>query len=132
MWGNHCEYIYANQRYGNGGTAASVFRAPMQGLLYANEFGLNAYLNAIENFNPNAANDVHSWIPQGLPYDLFDNNVDFSTAVNDNVIAAYTNRNLFDALLPNTRSIPQYRISVLQINNLQAAAVNDLFTSYNY
>ncbi|MEO7445028.1 MAG: hypothetical protein ABIT96_01940 [Ferruginibacter sp.] len=50
MWGNHCEYIYTNRRYGNGGTASLDFTAPMQNTNYNNDAatGLNAYLNALE------------------------------------------------------------------------------------
>ena len=140
MWGNHCQYIYTNRRYGNGGNYAA-FRAGMQAIGFPNIAAdplatpptpaINAYLWAIENFNPNAFGDVHNWIPQGLPFDLVDDQVDVGTAVVDNV-NVYSNRDCFDALTPNVRSIGEYRNRLLQLNNAQTAQVTNLFTSYNY
>jgi hypothetical protein len=137
MWGNHCQYVYSNRHYGNGGTAAANFTTRMQGIEYQNiNGGLNAHLNAIENHNPNATNVNWAWIPEGLPYDLFDNANDNVTINNnrpiDNVIG-YTNQQCFNALQSDVRSIPAFRDRLLQLNgNNQQAQVNELFQNYGY
>jgi hypothetical protein len=136
MWGNHCQYVYSNRHYGNGGTAAANFTARMQGIEYQNiGGGLNAHLNAIENHNPNA-NVIWTWIPEGLPYDLFDNANDNITIGNtrpiDNVLG-YTNQQCFNALQSDVRSIPAFRDRLLQLNgNNQQAQINQLLQSYGY
>ena len=67
MWGNHCEFVFTNRHYGNGGGAAGYI-ARIQGFQFTNSpappfgNGLNAYLNAIENFNPNKVIDEQRWI----------------------------------------------------------------------
>lgn len=57
MWGNHCEYVFSDRQYGNGGANGGFgvgFTARMQGADWQNiPGGLNANLNAIENHNPN-------------------------------------------------------------------------------
>ena len=132
MWGNHCQYVYANMHYGNCGTAAANFTTRMQGIEYQNiGGGLNAHLNAIENHNPNATNVNWPWIPEGLPYDLIDvigeNNPEI-----DNV-AGYTNQQCFNALQSDVRSIPDFRKRILQQNgNNQQVQVNALFNEYRY
>ena len=187
MWGNHCLYVYANRHYGNGGTAAANFTARMQGTDYQNiGGGLSAHLNAIENhnpnatnvnwpwipevlpydlfdnendnvtisttastnqlpglnchlaslesFNPNSINGIWPWIPEGLPYDLFDdrNDAAFNGFVTDNV-NGYINSQLFNALQSDVRSIPAFRDRLLQLNgNNQQVQVNALFNAYNY
>ncbi|MEJ7822824.1 MAG: hypothetical protein WKF85_10910 [Chitinophagaceae bacterium] len=140
MWGNHCKYIFTNRHYGNGGAIGSFldggFTARLQGTDWENQAnGLNAYLNAIENFNPIDPFDAHRWIPQGLPYDLIDNRNDFNFNFNlpvDNVFG-YTNQQCFDALQSDVRSIPAFRDRLLQQNeNNQAANVTDLFFRYGY
>jgi hypothetical protein len=127
MWGNHCEYIYSNRHW-----ARTVPQARMQGTNYPNVLsGLNCYFNAIENFNPILQADIWRWIPQGLPYDLVDANVE-SGLVND-LVNGYTNRLCFNALLANTQSIQVFGNTLLQQNaNLQSNQVRQLFTSYNY
>jgi hypothetical protein len=57
MWGNHCEYIFTNRHYGNGGANGAFnvggFTARLQGADWQNVAGgLNCNLNAIENHNP--------------------------------------------------------------------------------
>lgn len=142
MWGNHCEYIYANRHYGTGGNAAATFIARMQGAIWANPTttltnvnttpNLNCYLAALESNNPNSVNDTWPWIPQGLPYDLFDDRNDFPTPINDNV-AGYSYQQLFNGLQTDVRSIPAYRDRLLQLNgNNQQVQVNALFNAYNY
>ena len=132
MWGNHCQYVYTNRHYGNGGTANANFTARMQGIEYQNiGGGLNAYLNAIENHNPNATNVIWTWIPEGLPYDLIDV-IGENNPVIDNV-AGYTNQQCFNALQSDVRSIPDFRIRLLQQNgNNQQLQVNALFNEYHY
>ena len=134
MWGNHCQYVYANRHYGNGGTANADFRTTMQNQFFINGSvaGLNCHLSALESFNPNNIGDVHRWIPQGLPYDLIDNRNDAPNPVIDNV-AGYTNQQTFNALQSDVRSIPAFRDRLLQLNgNNQQAQVNALFNEYNY
>lgn len=139
MWGNFCGYYYTDKRYGNGGggfgytEANGDFVARLQ-FVYGNvPGGLNAYLNAIEDFRPNANNDFQRWIPKGLCYDLIDGAVEPSaTMVIDNV-DSYSPANCFFALQPDVRSITQYRDRLLvQNSNRQAAQVITLFSSYNY
>ncbi len=134
MWGNHCEYIYSNRHYGNGGTAASVFTAPMQGFAYSNTSvaGLTPYLAALESHNPNSTNDTWPWIPQGLPYDLFDDRNDGGFPVIDNVIN-YSYQQSFNALQNDIKSVPAFRNRLLQQNgNSQQIQVTQLFTQYGY
>lgn len=141
MWGNHIEYIFTNRHYGNGGANGSFanggFTARLQGSDWQNiPGGLNCYLNAVENHDPNAANDVHRWIPQGICYDLHDNENDFLTIANtrpfDNVFG-YTTGQCFNALQSDVRSIPDFRTRLLQQNgNSQQTSVNQLFQQYGY
>ena len=139
MWGNHIGYTYIDRHYGNGGSAANNFNAPMQGTNWFNAGstastnqlpGLNCYLAAIESFNHNA-NERYRWIPQGLPYDLFDATGETSPVI-DNV-AGYTNQQCFGALQSDIRSIPAFRDRLLQQNgNNQQAQVTNLFFRYGY
>ncbi len=136
MWGNHCGYVYSERNYGNGGSASANFTARMQSIEYSNNTvpGLNAYLGALESHNPNNAGDVYRWIPQGLPYDLFDNRNDFPLGgpVIDNV-SNYTSQLCFTALQSDVRSIPAFRDRLLQLNgNNQQAQVIQLFNQYGY
>ncbi len=138
MWGNHCEYIFSNRHYGNGGRNGSFltggFTAGLQGTDWQNVPGLNANLNAIENHNPSPNIDVHWWIPQGLPYDLIDDRNDeaFGGLVIDNV-AGYTTQECFNALLSDVRTVPAFRNKLLQQNgNDQIVNVNDLFFGNGY
>jgi len=91
---------------------------------------LNAYLNALENHNPNLPEDVHRWIPQGLCYDLIDP-VGEPQPI-DNVVG-YTSEQCFIALQPDVTSVPLFRDRILQQNgNIQFINVNDLFFRYGY
>ena len=137
MWGNHVEKIYADRYFGNGGTASNQFTSLLQGQLFGNNMtvtpNLNANLWAIENFNPNRVQDVHRWIPQGLPYDLFDNINEFPTPnINDNA-NGYTIIQVFNALQPSIVSIPAFRDRLLvNSGNTQQLEVNQLFQQYGY
>ncbi len=140
MWGNHCEFIFTNRHYGNGGANGAFgvgFTARMQFTDYENvPGGLNANLNALENHNPNLTADVHRWIPQGICYDLIDNRNDFvtigNTRPNDNV-SGYTTQQCFNALLPNVRDIPAFKDRLLiQNGNNQQSQLNQLFSDYGY
>lgn len=138
MWGNHIQYLFTNRHYGNGGANGAFgtgFTARSQGTDWQNmPGGLNAYLRAIENFNPNNANDVHRWIPQGLPYDLTDAAGETFPVV-DNV-NGYTNGQCFNALQSDVRTIAAFRTRLIQqtplISNPQLPQVNALFNAYNY
>ena len=134
MWGNHCEYIFANRKYGvmNGITTR------MQSAEFSNptNSGLSCFFDAIENFNPNNTGEKWSWIPQGLPYDLNDNRNEQILGgfpnIND-AVNSYTNQQIFNALQSDVRSIPAFRNRLLlQNNNNQAANVNLLFNQYGY
>ena len=140
MWGYHCEFIFTNRHYGNGGAFGGFgvgFTALSQGIDWPNNGGLNAYLNAVENFNPNLNNpnrDPWQWIPQGLPYDLFDDKNDAALGgfIIDNV-AGYTAQQCFNALQSDVRTIPAFRNRLLQQNAFsQQSQVNALFNAYNY
>lgn len=135
MWGNHCEKIYSERHYGNGGAVAATFRSILQNQIFLNNsvFGLNANFSAIESFNPNRVADIWRWIPQGLPYNLWDNrNDNITTTLNDNV-TGYTINQSFNALQPDVRSIPAFRDRLLlQNGNSQQLQVNQLFNAYNY
>ena len=88
-------------------------------------------MNAIEDFSPSRMNEVFRWIPEGIYYDMFDLRNE-ATPVIDNV-SGYTNQQLFQALGPNVKSMPQYRVRVLlENNNNQSAQVIQLFSQYNY
>ncbi len=110
----------------------------MQGFLFTNPTptGLNCFLNAIENFNPNNNGDIWSWIPQGLPYDLIDDrndNITISSLRPIDNVNSYTNQQIFNALQSDVRSIAAFRDRLLQQNgNNQAANVNLLFQQYGY
>ncbi|TAF95842.1 MAG: hypothetical protein EAZ47_02895 [Bacteroidetes bacterium] len=135
MWGNHIEKWYSERHYGNGGAVATNFFSRMQGLAFFNDAtsGLNANYWAIERFNPNRTQDVHRWIPQGIPYDLFDNRNDNNVGnVIDNV-NGFTINQSYNALQSDVRSIPAFRDRLLQQNgNAQQAQVNQLFERYGY
>ena len=143
MWGTHCEKIFSNRHYGNGNIvfgSGGTFISRLQGE-WTNGNGLNANLNAIENFNPTinqllgTLTDPHQWIPQGLPYDLIDERNDFNFNQNlpvDNV-QNYTTGQIFNGLQPQVRTVNQFRTTLLQQNNNnQAAEVNNLFSRYGY
>ncbi len=142
MWGNHCEKIYANRYFADGGATSANFRSLMQGISYGNFLNtlvtpnvfINANLWALESFNPNLQSDTHRWIPKGLPYDLFDDRNDASTSgsVVDNV-SGFTINQSFDALQADVRSIPAFRDRLLlQNNNNQQTDVIILFNRYGY
>ena len=141
MWGYHCGFIFTNRHYGNGGAFGGFgvgFTALSQGIDWPNNGGLNAYLNAVENFNPNLNNpnrDLWQWIPQGLPYDLFDDRNDylFNPALPTDNVAGFTMQQCFNALQSDVRTIPAFRDRLLQQNAFsQQSQVNALFNEYNY
>jgi len=75
-------------------------------------------------------------IPEGIYYDMIDDRNDFAVSGPplpiDNVLN-YTNQQLFQALGPNVKSMPQYRVRLLlENNNNQAPQVIALFAEYNY
>lgn len=144
MWGSHCEYIYTNRHYGNGGNASQYLLTTMQGAPWGNPNtvytnvgtipNLNCYLAAVESFNPNNLGDPWRWIPQGLPYDLIDdrNDNNFSGPVIDNV-SGFTIQQCFTALQSDVSTIPAFKDRLLQQNgNSQFVYVTDLFFRYGY
>lgn len=137
MWGNHAEKWYSERHYGNGGAVAASFVSLLQNQFFSNNpaENLNANYWAIENFNPNRNQDVHRWIPQGLPYDLWDNRNDnqfITSRPNDNANGFAINQS-FNALQPDVRSIPAFRERLLFQNaNTQQLEVTQLFQQYGY
>ncbi len=131
--GGHCEYIYTDRRYGNGGATAAFFRVFRQDITYYNTIDFNAYLNAIEHFDPtNNADDVFRWIPQGLPYDLFDTRNDNFAPIVDQVSNISYSQS-FNALQPDVRSITAFKIRLFQqVGNAQLTQINELFQQYGY
>ena len=135
MWGNHVEKWYSERHYGNGGAVAVNFFSRLQGLAFSNDAtsGLNANYWSIENFNPNRNQDVHRWIPQGLPYDLWDNRNEFPTPFIDDNATGFTINQSFNALQSDVHSISAFRDRLLQQNgNNQQVQVNTLINAYNY
>ena len=135
MWGNHVEKRYSERHYGNGGAVAVNFFSRLQGLAFSNDAtsGLNANYWSIENFNPNRNQDVHRWIPQGLPYDLWDNRNEFPTPFIDDNATGFTINQSFNALQSDVHSISAFRDRLLQQNgNNQQVQVNTLINAYNY
>jgi hypothetical protein len=148
MWGNHIEKWYSERHYGNGGASISqVFISRNQGTIWGNPntllvfagtglpinniAGLNANFASIEGFDPNSA-VVHSWIPQGIPYDLWDIRNDFPVPITD-AVNGFTINQSFNALQSDVRSIPAFRDRLLQQNsNIQQTQVNQLFQQYGY
>lgn len=72
----------------------------------------NAYLNAIENFNPNRNADVFRWIPAGICYDLIDP-IGETVPIADNT-SGYNTQQCFNALQPDVRSIIAFRDRLIQ------------------
>jgi len=138
MWANHVGYFFTNRHYGNGGGAIGTvanggFTARMQFGDWPNAAGgLNSYLNAVENHNPNLGTDPHRWIPQGICYDLIDNRNDAGFPIID-IVNAYNTALCFAALQNDIRDIAAFRNRLLEQNaNIQQAEVNALFNEYNY
>lgn len=128
-WAEHVAQVFSDIQYRN--FPSEKFN--IQGVYRNNQpvVGLSSHLNAIEDFNPNFANNPFRWIPEGLYYDMFDVRNEFFP-VQDNVLD-YTNQQFFNALDNDVRSIPQFRIRLLAENgNNQAVQVTDLFGRYNY
>ncbi len=96
--------------------------------------GLSSHLNALEDFSPDRTFDPDAWIPQGLYYDLIDDRNDglFGRVLLDDNVLNYNNQQFFNALDPDIRSLPDFRVRLLNENgNNQATDVNTIFTFYN-
>jgi hypothetical protein len=138
-WAEHVAQVFCDQRYGALTTAFNVFKQK-QDINYSIDFpviGFGAHLNAIEDFSPYRTNDPFRWIPEGVYNDLTDNRNDALAVplrVNiDDQVNVYSNQQLFQAIGPNVKSMPQFRAVLLQENNnAQAPQVNLLFSRYNY
>jgi hypothetical protein len=133
-WAEHVAQVFCNIRYGALNTTVKI----KQGTGYSIDFpviALGAHLNAIEDFSPNRPNDPFRWIPEGIYNDMIDNRNDlvvYNGPIDDNVFG-YTNQQLFQALGPIVKSMPQYRARVLiENNNNQSPQVIQLFGLYNY
>ena len=142
-WGYHMGHFMVDLKY-----AASSPWVNKQGFQYrtggeiwqANIFqadtDLNSNVNLLEDFDNHRTNDPDSWIPIGLYYDLLDNRNDNNAVprrvpLNDDVLN-YNNDRLFNALDSDIRSLPAFRVRLLNENgNDQAAGVNAIFQFYN-
>lgn len=96
--------------------------------------GLNVHVNLLEDFDNHRTIDPDRWISQGIYYDLIDNRNDvlFDRVLLDDQVAGYTNQQFFNALDTDIRSLPGFRVRLLNENgNNQAAGVNTIFTFYN-
>ena len=130
-WAYHMGRVIADQRYG---TQSSEQATQARGFRIGNVGGTRAHIGALENFNPNLADDAHRWIPKGLMLDLNDANNETRPPnfVTDRV-NGYTNAQFFNALDSDIRSVPAFRDRLLQENNnSQQPQVNALFREYNY
>jgi hypothetical protein len=133
-WAEHVAQVFSDMRY----NSVTSFKFK-QNILYQNGNpvpGLGSHLNAIEDFSPNRLNDNFRWIPEGIYYDMIDNRNDFVVSGSplpiDNV-SNYTNQQLFQALDPDVRSMPQYKARVLLENsNNQSTQLIELFDQYHY
>ncbi len=141
MWGNHCEKWFSERHYGVAPTnVLSISQrtffvndgspiATYNGINTVSIPNFNANFAAIESYNPTLTGQ-HDWIPQGLPYDLWDNRND--AIITDNANGFSINQ-CYNALQPDVQSIPQFRERLLQQNGfIQQAQVNQLFQQYGF
>ena len=128
-WAEHVAQIFSDLQYNMFPSQKVTIQR-----IYANNQpvnGLSSHLNAIEDFNPNFANNPFRWIPEGIYYDMFDVRNEFFP-VQDNVLG-YTNQQFFNALDNDVRAMPQFRVRLLAENgNNQAAQVAAIFGQYNH
>jgi hypothetical protein len=111
-----------------------------QGILYNNNWpvaGLSSHLNLLEDFDPGRMNDPFRWIPQGIYYDMIDNRNDMNVfplrVFIDDQVLNYTNYHFFNALDVDIKSLPAYRVRLLQENgNNQGVQITSLFSAYGY
>jgi hypothetical protein len=145
MWGNHCEKWYSERNYG-GATPTNVFSF-IQGRFFVNDGspttiyngsitntipGLNANFASLESYNPSTGG-IWPWIPQGLPYDLWDNRNDNNTNFVIDNANGFTIGQCFNALQTDVQSMQAYRDRLLQQNgNAQQVQVTQLFQQYGY
>lgn len=134
-WAEHVGQTFADRMYG-----ANSTQVAKQGIGYVNDapvFGLTSHLNSLEDFSPSRTNDPFRWIPDGLYYDLIDDRNDQFVAnprvlINDAVLG-YTNQQFFNALDNDVKSLPQFRVRLLNENGSnQAFQVTQLFNGYGY
>lgn len=127
-WAEHVARVMCDRRYGTNST--TVIK---QNHTYSNipVTGLSSHLNALEDFDPDrpVTDDPFRWIPEGLYFDMFDV-INEANPVLDGV-AGYTNRQFFDALDSDVRSMPEFRGRLLQENGFNQQVI-DLFNEYHY
>lgn len=130
-WAYHMGHFMADWKYGMNSAETDNLQ-----FTYANgspEPTLSSHLNALEDFDNHRTNPDH-WIPMGLYYDLIDNRNDqaFGRVNLIDQVSGYTNQQFFNALDADIRSLPAFRVRLLNENgNSQAAGVNTIFTFYN-
>lgn len=130
-WGNHFGYYLANKRYGS---VINCVSPQDNAYEVCSLNGFISYAAALEAFDPNYIDDLHSWIPVGILWDLHDpsNEVRPPNAVHDQV-SGFTNSQLFQAMASDVRSPQAYRNRLLQLNgNAQSTQINFLFAEYGY
>jgi len=130
-WAEHMARTMCDRQYRM--NSENVFK---QRNWYSNNTALNlsSHLVAIEDFDPNrpVADDPFRWIPEGIFYDLIDTRNEFLAPITDGVFN-FTNRQIFNALDEDIRSMPQYWDRLIGENpNNQTIAVRDLFNQYGY
>ena len=94
----------------------------------------SSFLQAMEAFNPNQANDPINWMPLGIMHDLRDdtNSAEPFTPTDDQV-SGYTIQQIFNALQNDVVNPIQFRDRLLiQNNNIQESEVRTLFRRYGY
>ena len=130
-WADHMGHFMADSKY-------QLNSAPtiMQRTLYNNNaiFNGSSHINALEDYDPSRTFDPDAWIPVGLYYDLIDarNDENFGRVNLNDQVSGYTNQQFFNALDEDIRSLPAFRIRLLNENsNNQAAELNTIFTFYN-
>ena len=152
-WVEYIAYILSNGGYGSKNTSGSgrVATAEAWGYFIGNTFTETKYKNLninvisdkqrsqLENQIPDNMIDVQfsnnqskGWIPFGMLYDMTDNGEQGFTGVTDNV-SQYTIDKIFKGYLPGILTVQSLKQSILtKNNNLQAAEMNTLTTTYKY
>lgn len=131
-WAYHMGRVLADQRYG---TTASQQVIQNGAFRVGNGGGVGAHIGALESFDPNLAGDVFRWIPKGIMLDLSDNTPTeaIGNRANADQVTGYTNQQFFNALDADVRSVPNFRLRLLQENNnSQQVQVTALFQVYGY
>lgn len=129
-WAYHMGHFLSDRKYALNSSDAFAQRNRYQNNLPLS--GFSSHINLLEDFDPiNRTADPDRWIPIGLYYDLFDNRNENNPIVDG--VTGYTNQQFFNSLDSDVKSLPQYRVRLLQENaNNQSVQVTNLFSQYGY